>query len=152
MENKWVFVVVDHRTDDKIIKAIDVLKDRVKEKFWSLNKNSGNFNRIRKGDKVIFYMGGRDGQKLMGRCTLASEPYPLTSEQKKQIEGYPSSMFSHSVSLEDIKMWKEPLPIVDLKEELTFIKNKDLWGKYFRRSIIPLSDEDYNTILSRAER
>jgi predicted RNA-binding protein len=152
MENKWVFVVVDHRTDDKIIKAIDVLKDRVKEKFWSLNKNSGNFNRIRKGDKVIFYMGGRDGQKLMGRCTLASEPYPLTSEQKKQIEGYPSSMFSHSVSLEDIKMWKEPLPIVDLKEELAFIKNKDLWGKYFRRSIIPLSDEDYNTILSRAER
>ncbi len=152
MENKWVFVVVDHRTDDKIIKAIDVLKDRVKEKFWSLNKNSGNFNRIRKGDKVIFYMGGRNGQKLMGRCTLASEPYPLTSEQKKQIKGYPSSMFSHSVSLEDIKMWKEPLPIVDLKEELAFIKNKDLWKKYFRRSIIPLSDEDYNTILSRAER
>lgn len=151
MENKWIFVVVDHRTDDKIIKAIDVLRDRVKEKFWSLNKNSGNFNRIRKGDKVIFYMGGRDGQKLMGRCTLASEPYPLTPEQKRQIEGYPSSMFSHSVSLEDIKMWKEPLPVVDLKEELTFIKNKDLWKKYFRRSIIPLSDEDYNTILSRAE-
>ncbi|MEM2873090.1 MAG: EVE domain-containing protein [Nitrososphaerales archaeon] len=152
MENKWIFVVVDHRTDDKIIKAIDVLKDRVKEKFWSLNENSGNFNRIRKGDKVIFYMGGREGQKLMGRCTLASEPYPLTSEQKRQIEGYPSSMFSHSVSLKDIKMWKEPLPIVDLKEELAFIKNKDLWRKYFRRSIIPLSDEDYNTILSRAER
>lgn len=152
MENKWILVVVDHRTDDKIIKAIDVLKDRVKEKFWSLNKNSGNFNRIRKGDKVIFYMGGRDGQKLMSRRTLASEPYPLTSEQKRQIEGYPSSMFSHSVSLEDIKMWKEPLPIVDLKEELAFIRNKDLWRKYFRRSIIPLSDEDYNKILSRAER
>ncbi len=138
MENKWIFVVVDHRTDDKIIKAIDMLKDRVKEKFWSLNKNSGNFDRIRKGDKVIFYMRGRDGQKLMGRCTLASEPYPLTSEQKRQIEGYPSSMFRHSVSLEDIKMWKEPLPIVDLKEELAFIRNKDLWRKYFRRSIIPL--------------
>ncbi|MGQ9469392.1 MAG: EVE domain-containing protein [Nitrososphaerales archaeon] len=152
MANHWIFVVIDHRTDDKIIKAIDVLKDRVKEKFWSLNKNTGNFNRIKKDDKVIFYIGGRDGQKFMGRCTLASEPYLVTLEQKKKIIGYPSSLFSHSVSLRDIKLWKEPLPVVDIKEELAFIKNKDLWKKYFRRSIIQLSEEDYNMILSKAER
>ncbi|MCP8309188.1 MAG: EVE domain-containing protein [archaeon] len=151
MANKWIFVVVDHRTDDKIMKAMDVLKGRVKEKFWSLNKNAGNFNRIKKDDKVIFYMGGRDGQKFMGRCTLASEPYPVTPEQRKQILGYPSSLFSHSVSLKNIKLWKEPLPVVDLKEELAFIKDKDLWRKYFRRSIIPLSEEDYNVIVSRVE-
>jgi predicted RNA-binding protein len=151
MANKWIFVVIDHRTDNKIIKAIDVLKNRVKEKFWSLNKNTGNFNRIKKDDEVIFYIGGRDGQKFMGRCTLDSEPYPITPEQKKQIEGYPSASFTHSVSLRDIKLWEEPLPVVDLKEELVFIKNKDLWQKYFRRSIIPLSEEDYKTILSKAE-
>jgi hypothetical protein len=46
MGNQWIFTVIDHRTDDKIIKAMDVLKDRVKGRFWSLNKNTGNFNRI----------------------------------------------------------------------------------------------------------
>lgn len=152
MVNQWIFVVIDHRTDDKIIKAIDVLKDRLKEKFWSLNKNAGNFNRIKKDDKVIFYIGGRDGQKFTGRCTLAGEPYPITLEQKKKIIGSPSSLFSHSVSLKNIKLWEEPLLVLDLKEELAFIKDKDLWRKYFRRSIIPLSDEDYNLIVSRAER
>ncbi|MCP8316480.1 MAG: EVE domain-containing protein [archaeon] len=152
MANKWIFVVVDHRTDDKIMKAIDVLKNRVKEKFWSLNKNSGNFNRIKKDDKVIFYIGGRDGQKFVGGCTLASEPYPITPEQKKKIVGYPSSLFSHSVILKNIKLWKEPLPVIDLKDELAFIKNKDTWRKYFRRSIVPLSEEDHNIIVSRVER
>lgn len=130
MANQWAFIVIDHRTDDKTVKAIDVLKDRVKGKFWSLNKNTGNFNRIKKDDKVVFYVGGRDGQKFVGRCTLASEPYPLTPEQKKQIVGYPSSLFTHSVGLEDIKLWKEPLSVLDLKEELSFIKNKDIWKKY----------------------
>jgi len=152
MANQWIFIVIDHRTDDKIIKAMDVLKDRVKGRFWSLNKNTGNFNRIKKDDKLVFYIGGHDGQKFVGRCTLASESYPLTPEQKKQIVGYPSSLFTHSVALKDIKLWKEPLPVADLKEELAFIKNKDLWRKYFRRSIIPLSEEDYKAILSKAER
>jgi hypothetical protein len=88
----------------------------------------------------------------MGRCTLASEPYPLTPEQKKQIVGRLSSLFTHSVALRDIELWKVPLPVSDLKEELASIKNKDLWRKYLRRSIVPLSEGDYKAIASKAER
>ncbi|MEM3437397.1 MAG: EVE domain-containing protein [Nitrososphaerales archaeon] len=152
MVNKWIFVVIDHKTNDKIIKAIDVLRNRIKEKFWSLNRNTKNFNRIKKDDEVIFYVGGSDGQKFVGRCTLDSDPYPMTSEQKKQIIGYPSTLFTHAVNLKDSELWEEPLLVTDLKEELTFIKNKDLWQKYFRGSIILLSEEDYKTILSEAKR
>lgn len=152
MVNKWIFVVIDHKTDGKIIKAIDILKDRVKEKFWSLNKNTRNFNKIKKDDEVIFYIGGVDGRKFIGRCTLDSEPYPMTPEQKKQVIGYPSTLFTHSVNLKNIELWEEPLSITNLKEELVFIKDKDLWQKYFRGSIISLSEEDYRTIVSKAER
>ncbi|MCP8305302.1 MAG: EVE domain-containing protein [archaeon] len=148
MTNYWIFLVVDHKTDDKIIKAMDVLKDRVKEKFWSLNKGTGNFNRIKKDDKVIFYVGGRDGKKFAGRCTLGSEPYPLRPEQKKLITGYPSLLFDHVVSLKSIELWDEPLPVEDVKEELDFIKKKDLWRAYFRRSIITISKKDHDVIIS----
>ncbi|MEM3382900.1 MAG: EVE domain-containing protein [Nitrososphaerales archaeon] len=152
MVNRWIFVVIDHKTDDKIIKAIDILKNRIKEKFWSLNKNTKNFGRIKKDDEVIFYLGGMDGQKFVGRCTLDSDPYPMTLDQKKHIIGYPSTLFTHSVNLRDIELWEEPLLVTDLKGELNFIKNKDLWQKYFRGSIKSLSEEDYRTILSKAKR
>ncbi|MGQ9719119.1 MAG: EVE domain-containing protein [Nitrososphaerales archaeon] len=151
MLNYWIFVVIDHKMNNRVIKAMHVLEDRVQGGFWSLNRRTGNFNRIKEGDRVIFYIGGREGKRFVGRCTLASEPHPMDSEQRKRVMGYPSALFTHAVNLENIKLWMEPLPVSDLAEELVFIKKKDLWKVYFRRSIIPIPEKDYNEIISRAE-
>ncbi|MEM3819293.1 MAG: hypothetical protein QXF08_02440, partial [Nitrososphaerota archaeon] len=60
MVSYWILVVKDHRLMDRIIPAGEVLKDRVKNKFWSLNSRTRNVNNIKPGDRVLFYVTGKD--------------------------------------------------------------------------------------------
>lgn len=147
MINHWIFIVVDHRDDDRTITAREVFEGRVRDGFWSLNKSTGNFHRLNEGDRVVFYVGGREGQKFVGKGALASRPYEMTPGQKNRLIGYPSLLFSHAVNLKDIEVWSEPKTVVDLKDGLSFIKNKKAWRAYFRRSIIAIGEEDYDLIV-----
>ena len=73
MPSYWVFVVKDHRLDDKIIPAREVLADRVRNRFWSLSSRAANVNKLEKDDRVLFYSASRVKKGVWGKRSLGRE-------------------------------------------------------------------------------
>jgi len=146
--NKWILIVIDHKVGKWKLKASDVFRDRVKHGFWAINPETPNFKNLKKGDIAIFYLGGRDGRRFVGKGILASEPHAVTQEQMRSLIGEPSSLFSHGVELDQIDVWDPPVPLDLVFKELSFIEKKDKWGVHFQGTIKSLSNEDYDIIES----
>ena len=146
MVNKWIFVVIDHRVGRWTIRAMAIFQDRVKRGLWVMNPKTRNFKRLKRGDGVVFYLGGENGQKFVGKCTLASEPHALMPEQMRSIVGKPSSSFTHVVDLDEIEVWDPPLSLSQLIDKLGFIKDKNTWRFHFQGTVRALPDEDYDII------
>jgi len=89
--------------------------ERVRAKKWPMFKHTAHRNRLSKGDKVIFYWGGKNNMIFTGTSELGSS---LMEEDG----------LSHHVTLENSEVWKEPLPIKSITDDLEFIKEKTIWG------------------------
>jgi len=152
LTNKWILIAIDHKVGKWTLKAIDVFQERAKRGFWAINPETPNFKSLRKGDIAVFYLGGKDGQKFVGKGILASEPCTVTQEQMRSLIGEPSSFFTHVVELCQIDVWEPPLPLDLVINELGFIENKDKWWIHFQGTIKSLSDEDYNIIESARQK
>lgn len=146
MASKWILIVIDHKVGKWKLKAIDVFRDRVKRGFWAINPETPNFKNLRKGDIALFYLGGKDGQKFVGKGILASEPHAVTQEQMRSLIGEPSSFFTCVVELDQIDVWDPPVPLDWVIQELSFIEKKDKWGVHFQGTIKSLSNQDYDII------
>lgn len=108
---------------------------RVSGKKWPIFKHTPNKIKLRKGDKIIFYKAGKDGRKFIGTASLGSE---IISEN-----------VDYFVTLYDIQIWKKPIEVPTILDELQFIKNKSNWGMYFQGGVTSLPPEDYKVILSK---
>ncbi|MEM1584149.1 MAG: EVE domain-containing protein [Nitrososphaerota archaeon] len=147
MVSYWILVVKDHRLMDRIIPAGEVLKDRVKNKFWSLNSRTRNVNNIKPGDRVLFYVTGKDERGFKGCGIVATEPHPMTPEQRFHIIGMPSEAFDYSVNFSEAEAWDKPITLEEVAEKLSILKARRHLKTPFRGSIIRISEEDYQTIL-----
>ncbi len=148
--NHWIFVVKQHKTDDVILTPDDVLKQRAEDKYWGLREKTHNRRSLKKGDKVVFYLGN-PRKTFAAAATLGSESFQLTDEQKKKydhgIEHYRSK---YGVFLEDVHIWDMPRSIEDLLPLLSFIENKLKWGAYFQGGVRQIPEEDFRVIMQSA--
>ena len=143
----WIFIVKDHEYQGRRIPAMEVLRNRVENKFWSLNKRTGNIGKINKGDSVIFYVASKDIKGFAGTAIIASPPHPITPEQKFHTFGFPSERFDYSIELENPVLWENVKEVEPFIESLSFIKNKQKWRSAFRGSIKRITEEDYRMIV-----
>lgn len=151
MTKYFIFVIKDHIEGKKIIPASEVLFNRVKYGFWSLSSKNPCFKSIKLGDKVIFYLAGKEGGKFGGFCTLASEAYPISEVEKKIAKGRPSSLMDYVVDLKEIKVWENPVELSEVASKLSFIKDLNKAKMYFRGGIRAITKEDFNEIVSIGE-
>jgi len=147
MTNYWVLVVKDHQHLGRTVPATTILMNRVKYKFWSLNKRTPNIKRIRPGDRVVFYVSSYVGKGFAGTATIASYPHPITPEQKFHVFGMPSEKFNYSIELEEPILWTKLLEPPEIIGHVSFITSRDKWWAWFRGSIKRITEEDYNTIV-----
>lgn len=145
MDQYWVFVVKDHQHLGRIIPAREVLVNRVKNKFWSLNSRARYVKRLRQGDRVVFYVASRIERGFMGRGVLAGEPHPMTDEQRFHIIGMPSEAFDYTVEFSEAEIWSKPITIEEVKDKMPYLKGRV--KIFFRGSIIRISEEDYKTLI-----
>jgi len=125
----WIFV---HKYTD------EVLKKRVEKTEWPIFHNTANRLQIRKGDKIIFYKAGMNGKKFVGTAKLDSD---LKKNEK----------IDYFVNLTNVEIWERSVNILDLLEELEFIKVKKNWSNYMVGAIRRLEESDFNKILSKHE-
>lgn len=149
MTKYWIFKVIEHRAGKDRMEGFDVYKQRMYDAFWGLEEKVRNRDALERGDQVLFYLGGRDGQKFLGTCTLASAFYKLGQQEKEKLTRLPFFDATHGVKLVEINTWDTPVLIRPLIEKLQFITNKSDWGSHLQGSITPLPEEDFNTIISQ---
>ena len=152
MAEHWAFIVRDHTYQGKIILARDVLADRVRNKFWSLNSRARNVRKLKKGDKVVFYLTSSEGRGFMGRGVLAGEAHPMTIEQRFHIIGSPSINFDYAVEFREAEMWPRLVPLDLLAYRMPLLLGRKNPARVFRGSIIRLTERDYEIVLETAEK
>jgi len=115
------------------------LRKRTAGKEWSIYPFTRNRKKLRAGDKVVFYLAGKNEKKFVGNCTLNS------AIKKKE------NVLVSSVDLTQITIWKRHLDVHDVLADLVFVKNKDNWGASFQGGVAPISEKDYRLILSNVK-
>lgn len=142
----WILVVKDHISANKQhISAIEVLNNRVKYGFWSINSKNPYARKINPGDFGIFLATGSDARVFAGECTITSIPMPLDLAHKKLLEGYPSTLSDQYFTI-DGKLWEKPKEAEKVAPQLSFIKNKQKWYAYFQGTLKPIQQTDYEII------
>ena len=150
MPGYWIFVVKDHTFEGRIIPAIEVLANRVRNKFWSLNSKAPNVKNLSENDRVLFYVTSTAGKGFMGRGVLAGPAHPITVEQRFHVIGIPSIHFDYAVEFKEAEMWTRMVKLEDVREKLAMLRGKRNPAMIFRGSIKKISEEDYQKILDIA--
>lgn len=136
MVNHWIFVSVPF-TDFNIGTIHNMHKKIRTTKNWSIGKRTPNRTQLSLGDKVLFYQGGDEGRKIVASAELAS-----TVKETEISESF--------VEITNFRLWKKPVEIRALINELSFIKNKKHWGIYLQGGIVKISEQDYKKIKGKA--
>ena len=126
--SNWIFVITsDYKEFEK----------RTNDKKWPIFSNTAHKKVLKVGDRILFYKGGADGQKFLGRANLAS-----ALKRLNDLNSY--------VMLSDIEVWKKQPSIRHMIPDLTFVVHKQMWGIHLQGGVITLFDRDYDYISSRS--
>ena len=141
-EMAWIFNV----KNDNNIKGEDIYDHRMQDGFWGLHKLTGSGKRtanvasLREGDKVLFYWVGKDGQRFLGTCVLASiwrELKPDETDKRHDDWGdWPEGV---DLKKESIENWKRAHSTLSI-ERLPFITIK-------QGSVIKITPEEYDRVI-----
>jgi len=143
----WAFTVTEKKLDDGNLLAEEIFKQRTSDKFWGLGEKTPNRRSLRRGDRIVFYVGW----PLMifaGTATLASDSFSLSDEQK-DLYGHGKQFYraDYGVQLENIDLFDSPRPVKEVIPSLKFIENKENWYVYFQGGVRQLSEDDFLTIV-----
>ena len=125
--SNWIFVFND---DDRVFQV------RIDEKTWPIFRKTPNRNRLRVGDNIIFYKSGTNGKKFIGKASIESNLQRV-------------DQFDYSLKLSGIKVWKKPVKVSKVINNLEFISDKTFWGRYFQGGVRSINDSDFEVILSK---
>jgi predicted RNA-binding protein len=145
--NYWLFTVTQKKVDGETLEAEDIFKQRSSDMFWGLGERTPNRRSVRRGDRVVFYVGW----PLMifaATATLASDSFSLSDEQKN-VYGHGKTFYraDYGVELENIELFDSPRLVKEIVPSLKFIENKENWNTYFQGGIRQLSEDDFLTIV-----
>ena len=107
--------------------------ERIKNEKWPIYSRTTNRNRIKKGDRILFYLAGPHRKKIIASSHLGSQI-------RKEGDDF-------AVALEKIDAWKKHVPIQPLVGTLEFIKNKEKWGTHMQGGVVYISDKDHDLIV-----
>ena len=143
----YIFVIKDQKLNEEWWTADKVFKKIMKDEFWGLAEKTPNRNNLKKGDKVVFYMGSPQ-MVFVGTAVLASKSFALDEDQKEKYS-HKKTFFSpdYGVLLENIDIWKKRQSAKELAPQLQFIENKVNWGAYFQGGVRQIPESDFKTII-----
>jgi len=139
MANCWIFVSFPFSDFNK--GNISEMMEKIKQSGkWAIGKNTSFRRSLSKGDSILFYQAGEEGKKFVGSGSLLSG---LQSNEDS---------ISNYVAIGNIDFWEKPVPVTDVLNNLSFVKDKNRWGFYFKGGIVRLPQNDYEYVLQKARR
>lgn len=140
--NYWIFVHTGINADKTFLQLLEL-------KNWGFESTrpiKNRINELQKGDVVVFYLGGVKGKYLSGEARLTSNAHTPTRES---VGGPKYAKLDSMVDFDNIDLWNgQKIYVSDpyIRQKLGFIKNKNNWGMTFGKSIVSITETDYNAI------
>ena len=141
MKNYYCLGTSDSTTEN----AVDILKRRLDEKKYPLYKKTPFHKDVKKDDGVVFYVAGRKNksQNFIGYSLIKSVEIPNETlidpdKNKYVLEKY--------LLFENIILFKTPIHIKAIINQLEFIKNKNNFGVYLMGGASKITEGDFNLI------
>jgi predicted RNA-binding protein len=130
-----------------------VLKQRLDQNLWPIYKHTRNRNRLKKNDKLIFYLsaGGTNlKNSKIQQCFFAEATSSSTVQHVNfhQPETWDIHCPDKGIQLKEAKYFIRPVYVKTIFEELFFIKNPQKYGAYLQGGCRNISEDDYNLIVS----
>lgn len=141
MDNYYIFIVTDQTKYGKSRFASETYSFLMEKKAWGFGKNTSHRRKLKSDDRIIFYQAGGEGQKFLGTAILASGAYKDASSKDLFLDPE-----TYKIDLKNIIIWEKPKPIIQLIENLSFIKNKKIWGAYFQGGCRKINKDDFKKI------
>jgi len=110
MSNYWVFMVTDHIG----YRAETIFENRIKIGKWLLNSNARNFNNLRVGDLILFYIGGKSAKGYVGIGKLKFTPRLLETSKKTEFIG---NLDPYFVEFEFLERFRIPLTTKEIGDD-----------------------------------
>lgn len=124
-----------------------------KHNIWGVPKRSkGLHSRVKKGDTILIYARSETHERevfpsvIMGEYKvneLFEDTSPLFTAPPQMGE----EVFPYRFRLKPVKIFKEPVEIKPLIQELGFVTNKTMWSGHFRQAMREIPEEDYQKIV-----
>ncbi|MCX8056051.1 MAG: EVE domain-containing protein [Ignavibacteria bacterium] len=148
MKNYWLF-----KSEPDVYSIDDLERDGTT--FWDgvRNYEARNYlrDKVKKGDKVLFYHSNCEVPGVYGVCEVVKEGYPDFTQFDPKNKYYdpksnPNNPTWFMVDVKFVKKLKKPVTLEEIKNNPK-LKNIRLVQKGNRLSIIPLTKEEFDEIL-----
>ncbi|ACA60018.1 EVE domain-containing protein [Candidatus Desulforudis audaxviator] len=149
--NHFVFVATPVQSDKGRISSYEIWKVLTEKLVWYTTASAPYRNRIKGGDRIVFYLGGRPGGGSFVAQGLCSGPVaPVTAEDGAFLAEMGITRFSSRIPLLLVIYWLDEVPLKPLVPALTFIRDKKHYGLYLRQGIVPIGQEDFDLIVTQS--
>jgi hypothetical protein len=138
MDRHWIFVSFPY-SDFNAGTISEIINKILRSGKWPIGKYTVYRKQLSKGDRTLFYQAGNEGRKFVGSGELFSG---LQQDDKGT---------SFHVIVGNLELWDSPVPMSEVLDKLSFIKDKSHWGLYLQGGVIRVSEEDYRTVVRRAK-
>jgi predicted RNA-binding protein len=149
----YLFVAMDVARGKETVSGIDIVSTLLKEGFWAFSESAPIVPRLRRGDTVIVYLGGRERHWFVAHCRIASRFSTDVDDHKtKVLEELGLSFMKRIVEFDKVTFFKKPVGIIPIKDRLSFIADKKNYGLSLRLPVREIPSEDYQFILNEANK
>jgi hypothetical protein len=133
----YFIIIVNDQSETKSL-AQDIYNHLMSESIWGFGEHTQNLKKISEGDKLVYYLAGKNGQKFVGTARVASPPALSDREEYRS---------KYWFKLDNVHIWQEPRPIAEYFGRLDFIVKPKHYGTYLQGGSRLISKSDYLTII-----
>lgn len=116
--------------DDKPITAPEVFDLMMEHGCWEFGESAPHRRHMKKGDRLLFYLGGNHGRYLAGEAVIADAMTPIDDKSPTTFNRDKVPFFSFRVPLKRIRRYPPGELGVDTLAKLSFVRNSDVERKY----------------------
>jgi|GEM_PF-2878782 len=135
-----ILVFGDTRTDQRTVKAREILDELIKQDLWFLPRRSKH---LKPGAELLFYQSGTGVvalATLRGTCDVVNADRAL-------LQRLGIYYLTTKLILANVRNFRRPIPLRPLVHDLTFVTNKEYWGHSLRFTPRAISAKDYDRII-----
>ncbi len=145
----WLITTNDSDTEPTV-SGRKVQATRLRDCFYGIKESAANAKKLKPGDKVVFYVAGKQGGYFSADATLRTGLVELTPEEREKLWYSPAFQATHGVFLEeDVHSWNKKVYLSKAIDEIaSFNKFRNNPGNAVRGTIKSLSDDEHQALIA----